>query len=239
MFLRFPVALVLSLVCLAAPAWAGLKEADEAYNRGDYATAAKELRTEAGKGNSLAQSKLGWLYANGKGVPQDYTQARQWYEKAAAQGYAQAQTNLGMLYYNGDGVPQDYVQARQWYEKAAAQVRNNRRTPGLQLSAHFAEAGEPGFLIIHSREGIPGRIEAVRLINTFRRRFCGCHAAHPAVCDTDKTRTPRRKAVECEGVKKVRRVSNPHAHAADSSERRTAPARETISDRDPLSVFCP
>jgi Sel1 repeat len=75
----------------------------------------------AAKGDAGAQYNLGWLYAQGQGVPQDYAQARAWWEKAAAQGDAWARGNLGVLYANGYGVPQDYAKARQWYEKAATQ----------------------------------------------------------------------------------------------------------------------
>src|SRR2546422_434692 len=80
-----------------------------------------ELKKQADSGDAAAQFNLGWLYYDGRGVPQDYAQARQWYEKAAAQGNAKAQNNLGVLYQNGQGGLQDYAQARQWYEKAAAQ----------------------------------------------------------------------------------------------------------------------
>ena len=36
--LRFPIALVLSLVCLVVPAWADYQAGMDANNRGDYAT---------------------------------------------------------------------------------------------------------------------------------------------------------------------------------------------------------
>ena len=61
------------------------------------------------------------MYANGKGVPQDYAEAAKWYRKAAEQGYADAQNNLGMMYVNGQGVPQDYAEAAKWTRKAADQ----------------------------------------------------------------------------------------------------------------------
>jgi hypothetical protein len=60
-------------------------------------------------------------YAEGRGVPQDYTQAIFWLRKAAEQGNANAQAALGMMYANGQGVPQDYAQALFWYRKAAEQ----------------------------------------------------------------------------------------------------------------------
>src|SRR5262245_38103655 len=116
-----PIALILSFLCLNTPAWAYDQAGAEAFERGDYATALRELRPLAEHGDGLAQSMLGWMYEWGEGVPQDYVQALLWYEKAAAQGFAPAQTKLGALYKKGRGVPQDYVQARLWYEKAAAQ----------------------------------------------------------------------------------------------------------------------
>ena len=82
---------------------------------------AKQVKQAAAQGNAEAQNNLGFLYAKGSGVPQDYVQAAKWYEKAAAQGNAESQTRLGVLYDGGKGVPQDYAKARQWYEKAATQ----------------------------------------------------------------------------------------------------------------------
>jgi len=82
---------------------------------------AAAFRVVAGQGDADAQLQLGALYANGKGVPQDYAQAASWYRKAADQGNADAQLQLGALYFRGTGVPQDYAQAAFWYRKAAEQ----------------------------------------------------------------------------------------------------------------------
>ncbi len=81
-----------------APAWADFKAGENAYHRGDYATAMREWQPLAKQGHAVAQYNLGLLYANGQGVPKDDAQARQWYEKAAVQGHAAAQVNLGGLY---------------------------------------------------------------------------------------------------------------------------------------------
>jgi TPR repeat protein len=70
-------------------------------------------------GDAVAQFRLGWMYANGKGVPQDDKEAVKWYQKSAEQGFAKAQTNLGWMYANGRGVPQDYKEAVKWFRKAA------------------------------------------------------------------------------------------------------------------------
>jgi len=118
---RFLIAVVLSIVCLAVPAWADYKAGEDAYNRGDYATALREWRPLAEQGITPAQFNLGLLYANGQGVPQDYVQARQWYEKAAIQGDASAQVNLGTLYVDGQGVSEDYQLALYWFRLSANQ----------------------------------------------------------------------------------------------------------------------
>ena len=103
----------------ASPATAGPWE--DAYNRGDYATAVQELRPPAKQGNAQAQYNLGVMYHRGLGVPQDYREAVRWFRKAAEQGSADAQNNLGAMYGNGLGVSQDHREAVRWYSKAAEQ----------------------------------------------------------------------------------------------------------------------
>jgi TPR repeat protein len=72
------------------------------------------------QGHPLAQKSLGFAYANGLGVTQDYTKAAQWHHMAADQGDSDAQHNLGYLYAGGRGVDLDFVQAHMWYNIAAA-----------------------------------------------------------------------------------------------------------------------
>lgn len=81
----------------------------------------EDILEAAGQGNVTAQFNLGWMYSEGKGLPQNYKQALYWYSKAAEQGDASAQFNLGMMYDKGQGVVQDYKQAVHWYAKAAEQ----------------------------------------------------------------------------------------------------------------------
>ncbi|HEV8328574.1 MAG TPA: tetratricopeptide repeat protein [Nitrospiraceae bacterium] len=119
--LEFTLALVLSIVCLAASARADFKAGENAYHRGDYATALREWQPLAKQGHAVAQYNLGLLYSNGQGVPKDDAQARQWYEKAAVQGHVEAQVNLGILFDYGRGGPQDFKMAVRWYLRAANQ----------------------------------------------------------------------------------------------------------------------
>jgi uncharacterized protein len=115
------IAIVLSFICLTAPAQADFKAGVEAHHRSDYATALREWQPLAEQGNAFAQYNLGLLYDNGQGVPKDYDQARQWYEKAAVQGHAEAQVNLGILYDYGRSIPQDFKKAVYWYRLSAKQ----------------------------------------------------------------------------------------------------------------------
>ena len=74
-----------------------------------------------------AQNNLGLLYANGKGVAQDYGTAFKWYEKAAMQGFVIAQVNLAELYEEGLGVARNPALARKWYENAALEGNENAK----------------------------------------------------------------------------------------------------------------
>jgi len=101
---------------------------DEAYQRGDYATALPIFQHLADQGHAKAQFNLGVMYRNGQGVPQDNAAAARWYRKAANQGHAKAQFNLGIMYRNGQGVPQDNAAAARWYRKAADQGNARAQT---------------------------------------------------------------------------------------------------------------
>jgi TPR repeat protein len=87
---------------------------------GNFEEAAQHLTRGAESGNVDAMNRLGYLYAEGLGVPQDYEKARLWYEKAALKGNLSSMVDLGVLYANGQGGKRDLVQALLWYRKAAA-----------------------------------------------------------------------------------------------------------------------
>ena len=77
--------------------------------------------SELSKGHAGAQSNLGAMYIQGKGVSQDYAEVVRWWRLAADQGYASAQVNLGVMYGTGEGVPEDDAEAVRWYRLAADQ----------------------------------------------------------------------------------------------------------------------
>ena len=120
---RFIIALFLLIVCLTPSACANIEPAVDTTqnNRAEYEAAANAFRKSAEEGDAYAQNRLGLLYCEGVGVPQDYRQAKGWFEKAAEQGYAEAQVNLGTLYLQGNGPPQSDQMALFWFRRAAGQ----------------------------------------------------------------------------------------------------------------------
>ncbi len=145
------IALAVALLLgLATPSQADYRDGAAAYWRGDYATALQEFKPLAEQGDARAQFTLGFIYANGLGVPQDYAKAATWYRKAAEQGNAIAQFNLGFIYDEGRAVPQDYVRAHMWFNLAASRsepgadqdraVKNRGIVAAKMTPAQIAEA---------------------------------------------------------------------------------------------------
>ena len=82
----------------------------------------------AQQGDTTAQNNIGVMYANGRGVDQDYDEAINWFRQAAQQGNTTAHNNLclvyihrGWRYANGRGVDQDDTQAFNWFRQAVLQ----------------------------------------------------------------------------------------------------------------------
>jgi len=123
------IPLLVGLLLVPALGWADYPAGEDAYNRGDYATALNEWRSLAAQGDAGGQNGLGLMYVKGQGVFQDSGEAAKWFRLAADQRYASAQYNLGLMYDKGQGVPQDNTVAVKWYRLAAdqgyAKAQNN------------------------------------------------------------------------------------------------------------------
>jgi len=91
----------------------------DAYTAGDYKTAMQKWQPLAEAGDPAAQTNLGFLYYEGKGVAQNYPEALKWYKMAALNGYPDAAFNMGVAYSEGKGVKPDPGEARRWYQLAA------------------------------------------------------------------------------------------------------------------------
>lgn len=141
--------LLLISLLVAEPGFAGYAEGMASYKKDDYASALREFKPLAEQGDSHAQATLGFMYANGHGVPQDYQQALIWFRKAALQGEAYAQNSLGIAYANGQGVAMSRVVAYALYNLSAAQAPSyntgaayKRATLANEMTAKEIEAAQ-------------------------------------------------------------------------------------------------
>uniref|UniRef100_I2Q4W1 Sel1 repeat protein n=1 Tax=Desulfovibrio sp. U5L TaxID=596152 RepID=I2Q4W1_9BACT len=113
-------ALVVALALGPSLARADLDDAERAYDRGDDATALRELRPLVAKGSPSAAYLLGIMRERGRGGPRDPAEAAKWFRKAADGGNAGAMVALAVLHLRGDGVAQSDALAGDWLKKAAA-----------------------------------------------------------------------------------------------------------------------
>ena len=113
---------IFSLCLIIAPlAWGDYQDGRKAYNRGDYATALKELRPLAEQGHAGAQYFIGYMYYKGQGVNQDGEEAVKWFRMAAEQGDVKSQVRLGVMYRLSLTVSKNYKEAEKWLRMAAEQ----------------------------------------------------------------------------------------------------------------------
>jgi TPR repeat protein len=79
----------------------------------------QDLKAQAEKGVAEAQYALGYCFAFGLGVPQDFAQTAKWIRKAAEQGHPAAAHVLGNAYLDGTFVPKDNNEGVKWLRKSA------------------------------------------------------------------------------------------------------------------------
>jgi TPR repeat protein len=122
--MRHSLLFAATALALATPSFAGpdpLADGAKSYQQADYQAALASWRPLAVQGNPVAQNNLGIMYLDGKGVPQNMSEAVRYLSLAAAAGSSLGQNNLGGLYREGKGVPRDYTLAARWFTAAAAQ----------------------------------------------------------------------------------------------------------------------
>jgi uncharacterized protein len=117
------LALLAALTAVAGgSAWADpLQDGARYFQRADYQHALTSWQPLAIQGNRVAQNNLGIMYLDGKGVPQNTSEALRYLSLSAAAGSSLGQNNLGGLYRDAKGLPRDYVKASQWFAASAAQ----------------------------------------------------------------------------------------------------------------------
>jgi TPR repeat protein len=162
----------------------------KAFDRKSYELALSWLKPLAEQGHAKAQSYLGYMYENARGVARDYQAAAHWYSLAAEQGDTYSQLSLGEIYEKGLGVARDDGRAAQWYAKAAdlgdRQAQLDLATmyrDGRGVARNFKEAEKwyamaadqgsawsqmnLGLLYSHGGDGVP--LDYVKAVDWFRK----------------------------------------------------------------------
>jgi len=137
------ILLILFLITLTAPAFAGFDEGKKAYDKKDWKTAITELRPLAEAGDDRAMILLANMYSDGYGVVPSHEEALKLYKRAAIEkNNPQAMDALGAAYVSALGVDQNLQTALQWFKRsaelgdqngaffyAAIQVQGNKTRP--------------------------------------------------------------------------------------------------------------
>ncbi len=144
----------------------------------------------AQQGSSDAATNIALMYANGKGVARDTTQAVSWFRRAAEGGDASAQYNLALLYERGEGVPLDYKEAVHWLSLAAnqnlvpaildlAEISLQPPTPAMAADVatavqYYEKAADLGSAIAQATlgtiftKGLPGKVDYDQAVKWYR-----------------------------------------------------------------------
>jgi len=105
-------------ICLggATPLFAGIEEARDMMEAGQFEAAREALLPAARSGNADAEELIGVMYALGLGVTRDPERAFEWYMRSAMKGHPGAQSGVAWYYEVGLGMPApDLVRAYLWY----------------------------------------------------------------------------------------------------------------------------
>ena len=121
------------------------KSLDEHPTRAEQeqAEATQLYRLAAEQGVAGAQSRLGIMYAEGRGVAQDDRESVRWFRLAAEQGDAEAQAGLGLAFGAGRGVLQDFVASYMWMTLSVAQLTGVTLNGALKFLDTIAAAMTP------------------------------------------------------------------------------------------------
>jgi TPR repeat protein len=103
-----------------------------------YVEAIPILQNLVNEGHFESHWRLGLLYENGQGTPQNYAKAVEMFRKGAEKGNDGSMYYLARCYEEGKGVPQNFTQAVEWYRKSA-----NLGCVGASIKiADFKKAGK-------------------------------------------------------------------------------------------------
>jgi len=96
-----------------------VRQAREAFGKGDYAGAIHAWTLAANAGNAAAMYNLGVMSFTGRGTAKDQAAAAGWFAKAGAAGHTGGMINYGLCLLNGYGVAKNEAEGVKWLRKAA------------------------------------------------------------------------------------------------------------------------
>jgi uncharacterized protein len=120
------------LLAATGRADARLTLANLLVEQGAYVAAVRHIAAAARDGSAMAQSRLGFCYLRGHGVPASQEEARHWLELAAEGGDLSAQIELASLAMRGISGP---------YQRAAFPEKTEAREPDFAIAAVLARRG--------------------------------------------------------------------------------------------------
>jgi len=155
-------AAVTALLAVGTPQPAGAAELQPVHRGGaqEHSASAAGLIPLARRGNAAAETRLGFFYEHGLGVPQSYVVAVDLYTRAAEQGDSRAQYLLGLMYDKGQGVPQDFILAHKWLNLATARASRRDREDFMKIRNAVAFKMAPDQIALAQRlavEWVPQR----------------------------------------------------------------------------------
>lgn len=123
-------------------------------------------RSEAEKGNAIAELFIARCYQEGLVVKQDYSAAIPWLERSAAKGNTFATHTLGLAYETGQGVNADPSTALQWYTRAAEAGNpiSMRAVAGLHAGSTIGKPNHEAAMTWYHKAAERGDAVSMRLI---------------------------------------------------------------------------
>jgi hypothetical protein len=94
-----------------------------AAKSGNWVTALREWEPLVKEGDADAQTVLGAMYADGKGVPQNYKTAVKWYKLAAEQGNFLAQHEI-LKIYKSECSNRDFTEETEKFDNCVRKLMN-------------------------------------------------------------------------------------------------------------------
>ena len=109
----------------------------------DLAETMKWYREASDKGDGDADSYIGGLYYNRRGVPKNDATAVSWFRNGARKGSDYAMKDLAGCYWTGRGVEKSAREAIKWWQMAADKGKRGGQRKSQGALELFDQSGQP------------------------------------------------------------------------------------------------